>query len=92
MRGTTRFLAASIARMPGSVIEQLLAMRRAIAPFNTARGLRTVLLYTGGWFVQWHEGPTEAVERTWQISLTHTTHFHPRDLGAVLAAIARERV
>jgi hypothetical protein len=75
---TTRFIAASIAKMPGSIIEQLLAMRRAIAPFNAARALHTVLLYAGGWFVQWHEGPADAVDRTWRISLGHTTHHHPR--------------
>jgi hypothetical protein len=73
-------MAASVARMEGSVIEQLLAMRRAIAPFNAARGLRTVLLYTGGWILQWHEGPADAIERTWRISLSHTTHRHARIL------------
>ena len=78
MSSTTRFVGASIAHMPGSVIEQLLAMRGQIAKFNALRQLRTVLLYTGGWFLQWHEGPTEAVERTWEISRSHTTHHHPR--------------
>jgi hypothetical protein len=93
MSETTRFIAASIARMPGSVIGQLLAMRRAIAPFNTARGLRTVLLYTGGWFVQWHEGPEQAVERTWEISRSHATHSHPRVVHrSVGAGVLRESV
>ncbi|HYF07469.1 MAG TPA: hypothetical protein VD970_07600 [Acetobacteraceae bacterium] len=77
-REVSRLVGASIARMPGSVIEQLLGMRRRIGSFNAARGLRTALLYSGGWFVQWHEGPAEAVELTWSISRTHDGHSHPR--------------
>lgn len=64
--------------MPGSAIERLLALRRSIRDFNSARGLHTALLYTGGWFVQWHEGPAEAVERTWAISRSHDGHCHYR--------------
>lgn len=75
---TTRFIGASIARMPGSVIEQLLGMRRRIRDFNVPRGLRTALLYSGGWFVQWHEGPADAIDRTWAISRAHPGHYHPR--------------
>lgn len=75
---TTRFIGASIAQMPGSVVEQLLAMRRRIRDFNVARGLRTALLYTGGWFVQWHEGPADAIDLTWAISRSHAGHHHPR--------------
>jgi hypothetical protein len=75
---TTRLMGASIARMPGSVVEQLLGMRERIRRFNEQRGLRTALLYAGGWFVQWHEGPAEAVEETWRISRSHAGHKSPR--------------
>jgi len=75
---TDRFVGAGLARMEGSIIEQLLRMRAVIGRFNAARGLRTALLYTGGWFVQWHEGPAAAIDRTWEISRSHKTQHHPR--------------
>lgn len=86
MTGVTRFLGASIARMPGSVMEQLLGMRHRIVRFNIERQLRTVLLHTGGWFIQWHEGPADSVERTWEISRAHTTHHHPRAIHRSVGA------
>lgn len=76
--GPVRLMGASVARMPGSVVEQLLGMRERIRRFNERRGLRTALLYCGGWFVQWHEGPGTAVEETWRISRSHSGHSNPR--------------
>ena len=73
-----RLLAASLCLMPGSVVEQLLAMRRNIYRYNTQHGLCTALLHAGGWFVQWHEGPAGAVDRTLAISRSHRTHSHLR--------------
>ncbi|HSH92142.1 MAG TPA: BLUF domain-containing protein, partial [Ramlibacter sp.] len=74
----TRLMAASICLMPGSVVGRLLEMREGIFRFNSRMGLRTALLYTGGWFVQWHEGPASAVDKTLEMSRSHRTHSHLR--------------
>jgi hypothetical protein len=71
-------MGASVCRMPGSVVEQLLAMREGICRLNARTGLRTALLYSSGWFLQWYEGSAAAVEDTWRRSLTHPGHAHPR--------------
>src|SRR5258706_1713497 len=73
-----RMLVASVCRVPGSVVEQLLGMRDTINRFNAARGLRTALLYSGGWFLQWHEGPAAAVDEAWTRSEMHPGHAHQR--------------
>src|SRR5258706_4429597 len=73
-----RMLVASVCRVPGSVVEQLLGMRDTINRFNAARGLRTALLYSGGWFLQWHEGPAAAVDGAWVQSEMHPGHAHQR--------------
>jgi hypothetical protein len=77
-QGVSRLMGASVCRMPGSVVEQLLAMREGICRLNTRVGLRTALLYSSGWFLQWHEGSAEAVDEVWNRSLTHPGHAHPR--------------
>ena len=77
-QGVSRVMGASVCRMPGSVVEQLLAMRQGITRLNARTGLRTALLYSSGWFLQWHEGSAEAVDEVWNRSLTHPGHAHPR--------------
>ncbi|MDB5873935.1 MAG: Sensors of blue-light using [Ramlibacter sp.] len=73
-----RMMVASVCRMPGSVVEQLLGMREAICRFNAPRGLRTAVLYSGGWFLQWHEGSATAVDEAWAQSEMHPGHAHQR--------------
>jgi hypothetical protein len=75
---THRLMGASVCRMPGSVVEQLLGLRAAISHFNARRGLRTALLYSNGWFVQWHEGPRDAVEEMWSLAQAHPGNAHAR--------------
>jgi hypothetical protein len=75
-----RLMGASLCQMPGSVVERLLAMRKDISRFNAARGLRTALLYSGGWLVQWHEGPAASVEQAWVRSQAQPGHGHHRML------------
>lgn len=75
---THRLMGASLSRVPGSVIDQLLGMREGICRFNSARGLRTALLFSGGWFIQWHEGPEEAVEEAWRRPDLLPVHGHSR--------------
>jgi len=77
-QGVSRLMGASVCRMPGSVVEQLLAMREGICRLNTRLGVRTALLYSSGWFLQWHEGSAQAVDEIWNRSLTHPGHAHPR--------------
>jgi hypothetical protein len=71
-------MGASLCRMPGSVVERLLAMRQEISRFNASRHLRTALLYTGGWLLQWHEGPADAVQEAWVRSHAQPGHDHYR--------------
>jgi hypothetical protein len=77
-QGVSRWMGASVCRMPGSVVEQLLGMREGICRLNQRTGLRTALLYSSGWFLQWHEGSAAAVADVWQRSLTHPGHAHAR--------------
>ena len=71
---TLRLIGASVSRMPGSVMDQLLAMRADICRYNHPRGLSMALLYCGGWFLQWLEGPAEAVEQAWIHTQSHPAH------------------
>jgi hypothetical protein len=73
-----RLMGASLCQMPGSVVERLLAMRKDISRFNAARGLHTAVLYSGGWLIQWHEGPAAAVEEAWLKSQAQPGHGHHR--------------
>ena len=74
----SRLMGASVCRMPGSVVEQLLGMRKGICRLNERTGVRTALFYSSGWFVQWHEGSKEAVDDAWGRALTHPGHAHGR--------------
>ncbi len=73
-----RLMGASVCRMPGSVVEQLLGLRAAISHFNMNRGLRSAFLYSNGWFLQWHEGPQEAVDEMWALAQAHPGNAHAR--------------
>jgi hypothetical protein len=77
-QSVSRLMGASVCRMPGSVVEQLLGMRKGICRLNERTGVRTALLYSSGWFLQWHEGGREAVDEAWRRALTHPGHAHPR--------------
>ena len=74
----SRLMGASVCRMPGSVVEQLLGLRPGICRLNARTGVRTALLYSSGWFVQWHEGTAAAVDEIWRRALTHPGHAHAR--------------
>ena len=63
-----RLMGMSPCLVRGSVVEKLLALRAGICSFNAARGARTAIWYSSGWFLQWHEGPAAAVEEAWQVS------------------------
>lgn len=78
MHKVHRLMGASLCQLPGSVVERLLGMREEISRFNATRGLRTALLYSGGWLVQWHEGPAASVEEAWVKSQAQPGHAHHR--------------
>ena len=65
-----RVMGVSPSLLQGSVVEKLLAMRSDFCRFNEARGGRTAVWYSAGWFLQWHEGSAQAVEAAWQASQT----------------------
>jgi len=86
-----RLMGASLCQMPGSVVERLLAMRKDISRFNAARGLRSAVLYTGEWLVQWHEGPAASVDEAWMRSQAQPGHGHHRVLHRSSGASTLER-
>lgn len=61
----TRAVAASISRMEGSVMDQLLAIRNEICSYRRAR-VNYAAVYTSGWFIVWVEGSDDAVARALQ--------------------------
>ena len=63
-----RLMGVSHSLLHGSVVEKLLEMRAGICSFNAARGVRTAVWYSSGWLLQWHEGPSAAVEEAWLAS------------------------
>ncbi|HET8747839.1 MAG TPA: hypothetical protein VFM98_19725 [Ramlibacter sp.] len=56
-----RLLCASQWSRHGSAVEELLRLRPALLQRGQPRGLRSVLLSTHRWIVQWHEGPEPLV-------------------------------
>ena len=63
-----RLMGVSPSLLRGSVVEKLLAQRPAIGSFNAARGVRSAIWYSSGWFLQWHEGPAAALDEAWLAS------------------------
>jgi hypothetical protein len=54
---------ASRSNLIGPVFGQMESIRAVVARRNIALGLGTALLHQSGWFVQWVEGPAEAVQQ-----------------------------
>ncbi len=75
-----RVICASLALVHGSVMEELLAMREEVCALNSACGVRSAVLYSSGWFFQWHEGPVAGVERMLQIAKADQRHDRMRIL------------
>ena len=75
-----RVICASVSLVRGSVMEEMLAMRGEVCAFNSACGVRSALLYSSGWFFQWHEGPVEGVERMLQVAKADRRHDRMRVL------------
>lgn len=58
-----RLVYASRARITESVYAEMERIRACALRHNEPAGVYTALLYQSGWFVQWKEGPGEAVQR-----------------------------
>lgn len=54
---------ASLATFQGSVYAEMERIRASAVRHNEPAGVATALLYQAGWFVQWKEGPGEALLR-----------------------------
>ena len=54
---------ASRSNLIGPVFGQMESIRAVVARRNIAMGLGTALLHQSGWFVQWGEGPADAVQQ-----------------------------
>jgi hypothetical protein len=58
-----RVVYASVARLAGSVYEEMERIRASAVRNNEPAGVYTALLYQSGWFIQWKEGPGPALLR-----------------------------
>jgi hypothetical protein len=58
-----RIMYASVAAIEGSIYEEMEKIRTSAVRHNEPAGVATALLYQSGWFVQWKEGPGEALLR-----------------------------
>jgi twitching motility two-component system response regulator PilH len=75
----TRAVVASVSRMEGSVMDQLLAIRNDICTPQRTR-VRSAFLYTSGWFIVWVEGDDEAVDEALKIAADDKRNEHQKIL------------
>jgi hypothetical protein len=68
-----RIAYASRARVAGAVYAEMERIRAAAVRNNVPLGVHTALLHQSGWFLQWKEGPGEALLR-----LMHRVQADPR--------------
>ncbi len=59
----SRMVYASQSRIEGSVYTEMERIREAALRHNEPEGVCTALLYQSGWFLQWKEGPREAMRK-----------------------------
>ncbi|MBC5781944.1 BLUF domain-containing protein [Ramlibacter sp. USB13] len=75
-----RVVYASRAEARGGIYAQMESIRASALRHNEPAGVATALLYQAGWFVQWKEGPADAVLRIMDRVATDPRH---RDLRTV---------
>ncbi|HYW56045.1 MAG TPA: BLUF domain-containing protein [Polaromonas sp.] len=75
-----RVVCASVSLVPGSVMEELLALREGVGAFNATQGIRSAFLHASGWLFQWHEGPAAGVEKALRIAQADQRHGRLREL------------
>lgn len=71
-------LYASRSRVDGPIYATLESIRAAALRHNEPVGVHTALLYQAGWFLQWKEGPAEAMRRIMARVATDPRHHQLR--------------
>ena len=71
-----RVICASLAKVEGSVMEELLTLRGPVSAFNDAVGVRSALLSSSGWFFQWYEGSEAGVDKALRVAQADPRHGH----------------
>lgn len=73
-----RVMIASVSKVSGSAVDELLQLRPWMVNYNEARDLRSAILHAGGWFLQWHEGGEQAIDQAIARAGALTGHRHSR--------------
>jgi hypothetical protein len=74
----TRILVASQSCVPHSVFQEMERIRSSALRHNVPVGVSTALLFQSGWFVQWKEGPANAVDHVMERVAADARHFDLR--------------
>ena len=86
--GVARVLYASQARIDGPVFAEMERIRACAVRNNEPLGVHTALAHQSGWFLQWKEGPPDAVrqimERVLQDPRHHGCRIMHRSTGPLL--------
>jgi len=69
-----RLIYASLSQVAGPVLDEMRRIRDHALVHNGSDGIRVALLHMCGWFVEWMEGPPEALERLVQRLAQDTRH------------------
>lgn len=77
-----RIVYASQANICGPVYAQMESIRAAALSHNEPRGVHTALLHQSGWFVQWKEGPGEALRELMERVANDARHHSMRIVHA----------
>lgn len=62
LQPVARLVYASISQVDGPVLQEMRRIRDQALPRNETDGLKVALLHIRGWFVEWIEGPAQAIE------------------------------
>jgi hypothetical protein len=93
MESVTRAVCASVSRIEGSVMDQLLAIRNDLCGPGIQNRARFALLYASGWFVLWIEGSDAAVDAALKHAAADSRNEHQKVLHRSRGPVfLRERV
>lgn len=71
-----RVLYASRAHVPGAIYAEMERIRASAVRHNAPLRVHTALLHQAGWFVQWKEGPSEAIGALMEHVARDRRHSH----------------
>ena len=78
METVTRAVCASVSRIDGSVMDQLLSIRNELCGPGIRNRARFALLYTSGWFVLWVEGSEAAIDAVLKHAAADSRNEHQK--------------